>query len=153
MKLIFLSICLLAFSFLHSQKSLQLKYDEPAQEWMEALPIGNGFLGAMVFGGVEEELLKLNHDEFWSGEPKDISNPEALIYKDSIADLVRQEKYLEADRLMRKMQGPFSQAYQPLADLKIKFDHEIKMNEIKNHEIEMQFNICGINLEKIGNIC
>jgi len=50
-------------------KNLKLWYDEPAQEWTEALPVGNGRLGAMVFGKVETERLQLNEDTLWAGHP------------------------------------------------------------------------------------
>src|SRR4030095_17116548 len=57
--------------------SSRLWYRRPAQRWVEALPIGNGRLGAMVFGGVVEERLQLNDDTLWSGGPKDWNNPKA----------------------------------------------------------------------------
>ena len=57
---------------------LKLWYDEPAREWVEALPIGNGRLGAMVFGGVAREHLQLNESTLWSGGPYSPVNPEAL---------------------------------------------------------------------------
>src|SRR4030095_13953615 len=55
-----------------------LWYDKPAAKWDEALPVGNGRLGAMVFGGVEHERLQLNEDSMWSGGPQDADNPGAL---------------------------------------------------------------------------
>ena len=57
--------------------ALTLWYEQPAQAWTEALPIGNGRLGAMVFGGVATEHLQLNEDTLWSGRPHDYTNPEA----------------------------------------------------------------------------
>ena len=54
-----------------------LSYRQPAEEWVEALPIGNGRLGAMVFGGVENERLQLNEDTVWAGEKRDRINPAA----------------------------------------------------------------------------
>jgi len=124
MKYRFSLLCFLAFFFVNGQQNLELTYDEPAAEWMEALPIGNGFLGAMIYGGIENETLKLNHDEFWSGEPRNITNPDAAKFKDSVAQLVKERQYEAADLLIRNMQGPFSQAYQPLADVNISFDHQ-----------------------------
>ena len=56
---------------------LELWYDAPAREWTEALPIGNGRLGAMVFGGAERERLQLNEDTLWTGGPYSQVNPEA----------------------------------------------------------------------------
>jgi len=57
---------------------LTLWYRQPANQWVEALPIGNGRLGAMVFGGVEDKRIQLNEDTVWEGGPYEPSNPEAL---------------------------------------------------------------------------
>jgi alpha-L-fucosidase 2 len=64
-KLLILSI--LCTPAIFAQKDLKLWYDKPATKWIEALPIGNGFIGAMVFGGVEDELIQLNEGTLWSG--------------------------------------------------------------------------------------
>ena len=56
---------------------LVLRYERPATEWVEALPVGNGRLGAMVFGGIHQERLQLNEDTLWAGGPYDPANPEA----------------------------------------------------------------------------
>jgi alpha-L-fucosidase 2 len=60
------------------EEALRLWYRQPAAQWVEALPVGNGRLGAMVFGGVEKERLQLNEDTLWAGGPYDPNNPEAL---------------------------------------------------------------------------
>ena len=57
---------------------LKLWYDKPAREWVEALPIGNGRLGAMVFGGTRRERLQLNEDTVWNGEPHDYAHEGAV---------------------------------------------------------------------------
>jgi len=59
-------------------ESLLLWYDKPASEWTEALPVGNGRLGAMIFGAVASEQLQLNEDTLYAGSPYDPNNPEAL---------------------------------------------------------------------------
>ncbi len=59
-------------------ESLMLWYQQPAAQWVEALPVGNGRLGAMVFGGVGKERLQLNEDTLWAGGPYDPNNPESL---------------------------------------------------------------------------
>ena len=103
---------------------LKLWYQQPAGEWMEALPVGNGSFGAMVFGKPDHEIIRLNHDEFWSGYPKDFTNPDAAGYAGQVAELVSERKYTEADQLIRHIQGPFSQSYQPLGDLILETGHE-----------------------------
>lgn len=59
------------------ENPLRLWYQQPAQKWVEALPVGNGRLGAMVFGGVTAEHLQLNESTLWSGAPRDWNNPGA----------------------------------------------------------------------------
>jgi len=98
-----------------------LWYREPATKWVEALPIGNGRLGAMVFGGVEEERLQLNEDTLWSGEPKEWNNPDAVNWLPKVREALFAGRYAEAEVLCKKMQGPFTQSYQPLGDLRIVF--------------------------------
>lgn len=101
---------------------LALWYKQPAKLWTEALPVGNGRLGAMVFGGVDSERLQLNEDTLWSGAPKDWNNPAAKAVLPEVRRLLRQQKYTEADALCKKMQGPYNQSYLPLADLHLQFE-------------------------------
>ncbi|MHA6482878.1 glycoside hydrolase family 95 protein [Paenibacillus sp. strain BS8-2] len=97
---------------------LQLWYGEPAANWDEALPIGNGRLGAMVFGGVGMERLQLNEDTLWSGFPRDTNNYEAIRYLQRARKLLVEGQYSEAEELIgNHMLGVNSQAYQPLGDL------------------------------------
>jgi alpha-L-fucosidase 2 len=103
---------------------LKLWYRQPASQWMEALPIGNGRLGAMVHGGIEEELLQLNEDTLWSGEPFDTNNADAINHLPTIRRLILQEQnYPAADEVAQRMQGPYTQSYQPLGNLHIHSDH------------------------------
>ena len=106
-----------------ASSSTLMFYQKPAAHWMEALPIGNGTLGAMVFGGVESERLLLNDDTLWSGPPqRDWNNPEARQYLPEIRRLLlSQHDYPAADELTRKMQGPLNESYQPLGTLHLNF--------------------------------
>ncbi len=101
---------------------LRLWYRQPAKIWTDALPVGNGRLGAMVFGGIETERLALNEDTLWSGSPKPWNNRDAKKVLPEVRRLVAEEKYHEADALCKKMQGPYNQSYQPLGNLTLKFD-------------------------------
>ena len=99
-----------------------LFYRQPAREWVEALPIGNGRLGGMVFGGVPAERIPLNEDTFWSGGPYDPINGEALQYLPKVRELIREGRYKEAQDLAdEKLMGRprHLQAYQPLGDLRL----------------------------------
>ena len=61
-------------------RDMVLWYRQPAQKWLEASPLGNGFMGAMVFGGIQQERIALNESSFWSGRPHDYDDPEAFKY-------------------------------------------------------------------------
>jgi alpha-L-fucosidase 2 len=104
--------------------SIKIWYDHPAARWTEALPVGNGRLGAMIFGRPQEELLQLNESTLWSGGPvKTNVNPEAASYLPLIRNaLLNHADYAVADSLTRKMQGLYSESYMPMADLLIKQD-------------------------------
>ncbi|MCM3632330.1 glycoside hydrolase family 95 protein [Paenibacillus camelliae] len=96
----------------------QLYYTQPANEWEEALPIGNGRIGAMVFGSISCERLQLNEDTLWSGFPRDTNNYEALRYLKQSRELIAAGKYAEAEALIeQKMLALNCQAYQPFGDL------------------------------------
>jgi hypothetical protein len=98
-----------------------LWYRRPASAWEEALPVGNGRLGAMVFGGVARERIQLNEDTLWSGGPRDWNNPEAKAWLPKVREALFAGRYLEANKLCKKMQGPYTQSYQPLGDLHLAF--------------------------------
>jgi alpha-L-fucosidase 2 len=101
---------------------LTLWYRQPASQWVEALPVGNGRLGAMVFGSPDSEHLQLNEDTLWSGAPRDWNNPDAKNHLAEVRRLVLEEKdYTQADKLCQKMQGPYNESYQPLGDLHFDF--------------------------------
>lgn len=99
---------------------LALWYSQPAEVWEEALPVGNGRLGGMIYGGIQEELIQLNEDTLWSGFPRDTANYEALRHLEPARRLVAEGKYVEAEALIEsKMLGRRTESYQPLGDLRI----------------------------------
>ncbi|MBW5445193.1 glycoside hydrolase family 95 protein [Cohnella sp. CFH 77786] len=102
---------------------MHIQFRSPAVYWVEALPVGNGRLGAMVFGGIGKERIALNEDTLWSGCPRDWNNPGAKEVLPRIRELIAQEKYGEADRLCKEMMGPYTQSYLPFGDLHIVMDH------------------------------
>jgi alpha-L-fucosidase 2 len=138
------------FSF--AQNSTKLWYKQPAKVWTEALPLGNGRLGAMVFGRVGKELIQLNESTLWSGGPvKHNVNPNAYSYLlQTRKALLEEEDYTKAAGLARKMQGVYSESYEPLGDLMI--DQDFKDTEpsayyrdldIKNAVATTRFTIDG----------
>jgi alpha-L-fucosidase 2 len=126
---------------------LTLWYTSPASQWVDALPIGNGRLGAMVFGGgaihpidakdpradrgpgpvptdPAKETLQLNEDTLWSGLPVDGNKLDAKDYLPAVRRAVLEEKdYHSADQICRKMQGLFAEAYQPIGSLHVDCTH------------------------------
>lgn len=103
---------------------MELIYNRPAKTWTEALPVGNGRLGGMVFGGIEQELVCLNEDTLWSGYPRDWNNPRALQALPEVRRAVLEARYEDAERLSKAgMMGPYTQAYMPLGDWHIRFYH------------------------------
>ena len=117
------SFFILHFSFItecRAQSDMRLWYEQPADQWEEAMPIGNGYLGAMVFGRVDDELLHLNEGSLWSGKPVAKSvNPDAFPYLAQVREALIKKEYAKANELCKKMQGVYSESYLPLGDLKI----------------------------------
>lgn len=116
-----------------------LWYDSPASQWTEALPIGNGRLGAMVFGGVKRERLQLNVDTLWSGGPYDNVNPQARAALPKIRELIFAGRYAEAESYadahvhavpMREM------AFQSLGDLLIGLE-DVNDTSISNYRRDL----------------
>jgi alpha-L-fucosidase 2 len=115
--LLSLFICTFSLSFFsYAQKSIntsfvvnhsryKLIYDKPSANWNEALPIGNGFLGAMVFGRVEKERLQLNESKIWGGGPNNIDTV-AKHAIEEVCSLLNQKKYVEAQNVANKKLGP-----------------------------------------------
>ncbi|MGD0339549.1 MAG: glycoside hydrolase family 95 protein [Bacteroidota bacterium] len=103
---------------------LMLWYTKPANEWVEALPIGNGRLGAMIFGGTENERIQLNEDTLYAGGPYDPNNPGALKALPEARRLIFEGKYREASDLIgeKMMARPIKQMpYEPVGDLLLNF--------------------------------
>ena len=101
-------------------RSLSLRYDQPASAFEEALPLGNGRTGVMVYGGPASDRFLLNDSTLWTGRPIDPAvNPDAINWLPKVREALFKGDYKAADSLTRKMQGKFSQSYAPLGDLYI----------------------------------
>ena len=100
-----------------------LRYDRPAEFFEEALVIGNGTMGGILYGGTERDLISLNDITLWTGEPcnSNIFSPDAHKSIPAIREALRNGDYREADRLQRDVQGHYSQNYQPLGQLTIEY--------------------------------
>src|SRR3954470_13114376 len=102
--------------------SYELWFRTPAPDWFEALPLGNGHLGAKVYGRVAEERIALNLDDVWSGDgPRTLAVPDGpAVLADVRRLLLEDGDQLAATERTRALQGPLVESYQPLADLVIR---------------------------------
>ena len=135
---------------------MTLWYRYPAKWWTEAVPVGNGRLGAMVFGGVERERIQLNEDTLWSGGPQDADNPVALEHLEQVRELLHDGKFAEAQRLaietmVCKDLGsntggsahvPYG-SYQTLGDLRFEFRHPSELAGYRR-ELDLDTAIAGV---------
>jgi alpha-L-fucosidase 2 len=110
-----------------AQSPTLLWFDKPATYFEESLVLGNGKMGASVFGGVESDQIYLNDATLWSGEPVDPNmNPEAYRYIPQVREALANEDYELADKLNRNVQGKFTESFAPLGTMFINFDHKGK---------------------------
>ncbi len=109
---------------------LTLHYDRPADFFEEALPIGNGRLGAMIYGGAKEERISLNDITLWTGEPDrgmdhpDVCGRDYTGALEAVREALEREDYRLAEKLQERLQGHHSEIYQPLGTLRIRHDDE-----------------------------
>ena len=98
-----------------AQSNHILWYNQPAEFFEESLVLGNGKMGATVFGGVNSDKIYLNDITLWSGEPVNANmNPEAYKNIPAIREALKNENYKLAEELNKKLQGKNSESYSPL---------------------------------------
>ena len=129
---------------------MKLQYNKPASTWTEALPIGNGRLGAMIFGGVEKERIGLNEDTLWSGYPKDWNNPGAKEALPRVRKLLEEGRYAEADIETKQMMGPYTQSFLPFGDLHLSFEHGNKYDSYRR-ALDLESGLSSVEY-RIGDI-
>lgn len=158
------------------QERLRVWYDNPAlspksdlkgskgndAEWIKALPVGNGFLGAMIFGDVNREIIQLNEKTLWSGSPDDNNNPVAAESLGKIRQLLFEKKYREANELTRKTQvckgvgsgsgngakAPYG-SYQTLGDLLLDFGNNLEYSNY-TRELDLNRGVVKISYDQEG---
>jgi alpha-L-fucosidase 2 len=136
------------------------------EAWVQALPVGNGRLGGMVFGGVPEERIQLNEDSLWSGGPQDADNPDAKQYLPEIRRLLFAGKYTEAQKLTYEKlvckgegsgQGNGAKvaygSYETLGDLRIRFDGQADASEDYRRELDLDTAITRVRYRSGGVQC
>ena len=126
-------------------------YDKPAQTFIDALVIGNGQMGATVYGGIQEERIDLNDLTLWSGEPVDVmadtkAASEGLA---SVREALKNEDYRLADRLQRRLQGSFSECYVPLGSLSINFAEPAEVEDYRR-ELDISRGVMTVGYQADG---
>jgi alpha-L-fucosidase 2 len=118
-----------------SAQQHKLWYNKPASHWLEALPIGNSHLGAMVYGGTETEEIQLNEETFWSGSPHNNDSHESLAALSEVRRLIFEGKENEASKLIDRhfVKGPHGMRFLPLGSVKLKLDHK----DVSNYRREL----------------
>ena len=122
----------------------KLWYDKPASQWLEALPVGNSHLGAMVFGETDGEEIQLNEETFWSGSPHDNNSPEAKAHLQEVRDSIFAGKEMAAHKLIDKyfFKGPHGQKYLTLGSLKLNGGQDFERTTNFRRELNLQTAIC-----------
>ena len=131
----------------------KLWYSKPAEKWTEAMPVGNGRMGAMVFGGTGQERIQLNEDTLWAGHPLDYQHEGASEVLGQVRKLLFEGKQREAERLAgeRSMSNPLRQcSYQPFVDLNLSFDGHDDAGEYYRW-LDLETAIAGVEY-KIGGV-
>ena len=153
-----LIICVFTSIAVNAQQH-KLWYSKPASHWLEALPIGNSHLGAMIYGGVDVEQIQLNEETFWSGSPHDNNNPNAKIAIKDVRKLIFAGKEEQADSIIGRsfFKGPHGQKFLPLGDLSLKFNYQSN-SEPTNYRRELNlgdalnttsFEVDGVKYDRI----
>ena len=125
MRKIQLLLLALSFPFTLMAQNYTLWYNKPASRWLDALPIGNSHLGAMVYGGTDTEEIQLNEETFWSGSPHNNNSTESLQYLPTVRRLIFEGHEEEAHKLIDQhfIKGPHGMRYLPLGSMKLKLGH------------------------------
>jgi alpha-L-fucosidase 2 len=154
MKHIISIICLsaVAFSVAFGQNDQKLWYQKPSGQWEDALPVGNGTMGAMIYGGVTTEQIQFNEETLWTGEPRSYAHKGAYQYLDEIRSLLNNGKQKEAENLATEqfMGQPMRQmAYQAFGDLYIDFAGHKDYQNYKR-ELDLKTGLASVSYNADG---
>ena len=130
----------------------KLWYTKPATEWVEALPLGNGRLGSMVFGQISKERIQLNEDTLWTGKPtKNEVNQSVLLDFQEARKLILKGEYKKGEKLInKKLLGPFSESYAPMGNLYLDFGENIKYEKyVRELDLEKAAVTVKYNVEDV----
>ena len=114
----------------HAQQH-KLWFDKPATNWLEALPIGNSQLGAMIYGGTQTEEIQLNEETFWSGSPHSNNSAESKAHLQEVRQLIFEGKEMEAHKLIDQyfIKGPHGMRFLPVGSIKLNFQGQQEISD------------------------
>ncbi len=134
---------------------MRLWYEQPADSWVEALPVGNGRLGAMIFGRTDREVLSLNEDTLWSGYPRDLNPQGKADFFREAAELAKNKKYHETQELVEEeLTSGWTQSYMPLGDLILDFKHNScavsysRSLDISSAVASVEYSVSGVRYKR-----
>ncbi|CAI0466902.1 unnamed protein product [Linum tenue] len=132
---------------------LKLNFTAPAKYWTDAIPIGNGRLGAMIWGGVSRETLQLNDDTLWTGVPGDYTDPNAPAALSAVRKLVANGQFADASAAALKLSGKGSEVYQALGDIVLEFDASHKNYDPKTYHRELDLDTATATVKySVGDV-
>ena len=160
MKKTFFMMAAMLLTLQLSAHEYKLWYDQPAMTWTQALPVGNGVIGGMVYGTPAVEHIQLNEETIWAGQPNNVVNPNAKQYLPEVRRLIFEGKYKEAQELANAKVMPVAAGknmgmpYQPFGDLFIAMpghadykDYE-RYLDLDNGRTVVHYTVDGIRYER-----
>ena len=138
----------------------RLWYDKPAMTWTQALPVGNGVIGGMVFGTPAAEHIQLNEETIWAGQPNQVLHPEAKTWLPQVRQLIFEGKYKEAENLANEKVMPvgagknMGMPYQPFGDLYLSmpghaaYQHYERLLDLDNARAVVRYEVDGVRYER-----
>lgn len=138
-------LCLLAQMAIAQNNNLELFYDKPAKAWTEALPLGNGFMGAMIFGDPVRERIQLNENTLYSGDPTtSFKVPTVREHYVQVMNLMNEGKYAEAQDLIKAhWMGRALECYQPMSDLLMDFEYKAVVKDFRRY-LDLSNAVAGV---------
>ena len=144
-------VCLVTTAAWAQQHSLW--YSQPATHWLEALPVGNSHLGAMIYGGTGTEEIQLNEETFWSGSPHNNNSTESKAHLNEVRQLIFDGKEQEAHALIDQyfIKGPHGMRFLPLGSVKLAFDYPSTAEPVNyRRELNLANALCTTSYEVGG---
>ena len=134
-KKLFFTVIMAVVCLTTTAQQHRLWYSKPASHWLEALPVGNSALGAMIYGGTDVEEIQLNEETFWSGQPHNNNSTESVGALSEVRRLIFEGKEREAEKLIDRhfIKGPHGMRFLPLGSLKLQLGHK----DVTNYRREL----------------